>query len=209
MPTCRYGWSLNTTRMSISAMFGREPALRCPVWKPSIVSDAPRMQIVGEGRARVAGSDKVHDGVVRRANVELEFLAGRHLLEHFHSQLEVARLAPGSYRLIGASPQLRRIDRRQHTAAAVEHHGQRPIRTNICKRPIGAGRAPAISDGAAPVPFNRADVSKGLSLGDIGDDAQAGLADARHQLDRLLERSDRHGGSIIQGFHRLYGRLGL
>src|ERR1700761_7704701 len=104
MPTCRYGWSLNTTRMSISAMFGREPTLRCPVWKPSIVSDAPRMQIVGEGRARVAGSDKVHDGVVRRANVELEFLAGRHLLEHFHSQLEVARLAPGSHRLIAPRP---------------------------------------------------------------------------------------------------------
>src|ERR1700733_12166924 len=95
MRTCRYGWSPNTTRTWTSAMCGREPASRCPGSKPSIVSDAPRMQIIRQRRARVAGGDEIHHGVVGRAHIEFELLAGRHLLEHFHRQLEVCGLTPG------------------------------------------------------------------------------------------------------------------
>src|ERR1700733_13845614 len=102
MRICRCGWWPNTTQMWILATCGREPASRCRASKPSIVSDPARMHIVGQRRPRVVRGDEIHERVVRRANVEFELLAGSHLLEHFHGQLEVGRLAPGSDRLICA-----------------------------------------------------------------------------------------------------------
>src|SRR6516164_1627539 len=149
---CPSGWWPNITPTWISATCGPAPRLHCPGSKRSIASDAASMHIVGEGLARVAGGNEAHDRVVGGAHIELEFLTGRHLPQHFHRELEVGRLAPRGNRPVGATAELRSIDGRENPGAAVEDQCERGGCTDIADGPVGAGRnvnPQAIHDGTA------------------------------------------------------------
>src|SRR3984957_8392595 len=102
MRTCRCGWSPNTNPMWILARFAPARRLPCRGSSASIVSDPARMNVVGQRCTGVGGGHEIHDGVIRRTNVERQLLARRHLLEHPHRQLEVGGLAPGCDGLVGA-----------------------------------------------------------------------------------------------------------
>ena len=65
--TCPYGWSPNTIPMWILVTYDPARRLLCRGSRTSIVSDAARMQVVGQRFARVAGGHEVHHGIVRRA----------------------------------------------------------------------------------------------------------------------------------------------
>src|SRR5277367_6510880 len=94
MPTCPFGWWLNTTPTWISATCGPAPPSRCRGSWPSIGSDAAAEYVRIQRRANVLGASEINDGFIDRMHVKFNLAAGGDAPEHFHREVEVRFLPP-------------------------------------------------------------------------------------------------------------------
>src|SRR5882762_312325 len=164
MPTCPFGWWLNTTRTWTSTTCGPEPRSHCRGWCPSIASDAAILHVLLQNGAGVRSGVEAQRGAVRSANVEFELAACGHAPERTDVKAEVRRLAPGSDRPVGLAPELRRLHGRQANRPIVEHQGDGVRCVNVAGLLIISGGdvdPQAVAQGPAAIPLDRPQVGEG------------------------------------------------
>src|ERR1700675_3073477 len=205
MPTCLCGWWLNTTPTWTSTTCG--PGLRshCRGWCPSIASDAAILHVPGQNGTGIQSGDKTNHGAVYRANLEFELPACGHAPERFNREAEVRSLAPGSDRPVWRASKGRRGRWRQGKRPIIEDHGDGGRCMNIPGLPVipGGNVYPqAVAQGAAAIPFDRAQVGE---TGALAQD-EHGVLRPWHEFNRFFERPESDRGPLVQDLDGLGGR---
>src|ERR1700675_4231161 len=202
MPTCRFGWWRSTTPMWTSTPCGPGPRSRARAWRASIASVAARPQVLGQNGPGIQRGRKGHGGSARRANRKVELPARCHASQAFNVKAEVRSLAPRNDLPVRIHPKSRRIDERQRQRPIIENQGERSRGANITRLQVSSGgnvHPQSIAQGAAAVPFDRAQIGEAHVL--AGDEYR--VLRARHEFDRLFERTHGHAGAVVQDLHRL------